>query len=129
MYSLIIVVILNFTCNYMCVVIATKPMHRLQIRPIVHNYRGHPLPFLQVTSGSVQYCGNAATGEGQTDTQIHRRLWPRYIFASAMPHSKCNYCPFLCRLNCIKYFCSSAFMHSRIFCRIFWRSPYVYCLS
>jgi len=35
------------------VVIATKPVHRLQIRPTVHNWRA-PLPFLQVTSGSVQ---------------------------------------------------------------------------
>jgi len=35
------------------VVTATKPVHRLQIRPIVHNY-GAPLPFPQVTSGFVQ---------------------------------------------------------------------------
>jgi len=38
------------------VVIATKPVHRLQIRPTVHNWRAPPLPFPQVTSGSVQYC-------------------------------------------------------------------------
>jgi len=35
------------------VVIATKPVHRLQIRTIVRNYRA-PLPFPQVTSGCVQ---------------------------------------------------------------------------
>jgi len=35
------------------VAIATKPAHRLQIRPIVH-FPGHPLPFPKVTSGSVQ---------------------------------------------------------------------------
>jgi len=35
------------------VVIATKPVHRLQIRPMVHKYRT-PLPLPQLTSGSVQ---------------------------------------------------------------------------
>jgi len=35
------------------VVIATKPVHRLQIRPTMHNYTA-PLPFLQVTSGFEQ---------------------------------------------------------------------------
>jgi len=35
------------------VVIATKPVHRLQIRPILHNY-GAPLALPQVTSGSAQ---------------------------------------------------------------------------
>jgi len=35
------------------VAIATQPLHRLQIRPIVHNW-GHPLLLPQVTSGSVQ---------------------------------------------------------------------------
>jgi len=34
-------------------VTAMKPVHLLQIRSIMHNY-GHPLPFPQVTSGSVQ---------------------------------------------------------------------------
>jgi len=33
-------------------VMATKPVHRLQICPIVHNY-GATLPFPQVTSGYV----------------------------------------------------------------------------
>jgi len=32
---------------------ATKPVHRLQIRPMVHNW-GHSLPFPQITSESVQ---------------------------------------------------------------------------
>jgi len=31
----------------------TKPVHRFQIRPIVHNW-GNPLPFIQVSFGSVQ---------------------------------------------------------------------------
>jgi len=35
------------------VVIATKPVHRLQIRPIVDNYRAPPTT-PQLTSGSVQ---------------------------------------------------------------------------
>ena len=42
-----------YKLTYVHVVIATKPVHRLQICPIVHNYRA-PLPFPQVTSGSVQ---------------------------------------------------------------------------
>jgi len=35
------------------VAIAMQPVHRLQVRPIVHNWE-HPLPLPQVTSGSVQ---------------------------------------------------------------------------
>jgi len=40
-------------CVQSYVVIAVKPVHRLQICPILHNYRAPP-PFPQVTSGSVQ---------------------------------------------------------------------------
>jgi len=46
------------------VVIATKPVHRLQIRPIVHNYRAPPsIPpsYIRVRA-AVWECG-----EGQTD--------------------------------------------------------------
>jgi len=39
--------------RYVVVVVATKPVYRLQIRPIMHNW-GQPLPFPKVTSGSVQ---------------------------------------------------------------------------
>ena len=48
------------------VAMATKPVTRLQIRPIVHNL-GHPLPLPQVTSGSVQYVGM----QPRTDTHTH----------------------------------------------------------
>jgi len=91
----------NFVCNYVLtrhmseykhlltfvvrryVVIATKPAHRLQIIPIVHNYReASPIPFTQVTSGSVQYivreCGDWQA-DRQTHRQTHRRMWPLYI--------------------------------------------------
>jgi len=57
------------------VVIATKTVHRLQIRPIVHNWRA-PLPFPQVTSGSVQY------GEGQTYTDGRGQYTFRLGYAS-----------------------------------------------
>jgi len=71
------------------VVIATKPVHRLQIHPIVHNYKA-PLPFLQLTPGSVQLCENAArdrhTGR-HTDTQT---AVIKIHFASATLHAKCN---------------------------------------
>ena len=62
------------------VVIATKPVHRLQIRPIMHNYRAPPsIP--QLTSGSVQSCGNAAK-DRQTHRHTHKTqttVWPLYI--------------------------------------------------
>ena len=71
------------------VVTATKPVHRLQIHPIVHNYKA-PLPFLQLTPGSVQLCENAArdrhTGR-HTDTQT---AVIKIHFASATLHAKCN---------------------------------------
>jgi len=34
---------LGSVTHFHSVAIATQPVHRLQIRPIVHNYRGHPL--------------------------------------------------------------------------------------
>jgi len=43
----------GYKLTYVYVVIATKLEHRLQIRPILHNYRA-PLPFSQVISRSVQ---------------------------------------------------------------------------
>jgi len=50
----------SLTFHVRCYVfIATKPVHRLQIRPI-DTTTGRPLPFPQVSSGSVQQCWNAA---------------------------------------------------------------------
>ena len=48
--------------------IATRPVHRLQIRPIVHNYTGHPLLLPQVTSGPC----NSVGMQPLTDRQTHR---------------------------------------------------------
>ena len=49
-----------------CHSIATKPVHRLQIRPIVHNYRASPtIPPLYIRFHAVVW----QCGEGQTDTQ------------------------------------------------------------
>ena len=61
--------------TYAYVVTATKPVHRLQIRPIVHNgrHRYHSPSYIRVCA-VVWECG-----EGQTDRQTHRRPWPIYI--------------------------------------------------
>jgi len=50
------------------IVIATNPVHRLQIRPIVHNQRASPLIIPPTCIRvRVQYCVNAAR-----DRQTHR---------------------------------------------------------
>ena len=74
--------------------IATQPVHRLQIRPIVHN-QGASLPLLQVTSGSLQQCGYAAADrqtdtDTQTDTQFTQTRVTTIHFASSTSHAKCN---------------------------------------
>ena len=58
------------------VVIATKPVHRLQIRPIMHNYKEPPTipPTYTRVRAVVWECG-----ERQTDTQPHRQPRPVYI--------------------------------------------------
>jgi len=68
------------------VVTATKPVHRLQICPIVHKYWA-PLPLPWVTSGTMQWW---ACGRGQT----HRQTCVTNIglhFASSTTHAKCKY--------------------------------------
>ena len=45
--------LLTFRVRVMLPYIAMQPVHRLQICPIVHNWRASPTT-LQVTSGSVQ---------------------------------------------------------------------------
>ena len=64
------------------VVTATKPVDRLHIRPILHNWRA-PIPFPQLTSeflhAVVWVCGEGQT-DGHTHTQIHRRAWPIFIW-------------------------------------------------
>jgi len=52
------------------VVIATKPVHRLQICPIVHNYRAPPtIPPCYIRVRAVVW----ECGEGHTHRQTHRR--------------------------------------------------------
>jgi len=55
------------------VVIAMEPVHQLQICPMLHNYK-HPLPLPQVTSRSMQLCGNVAWDRPTypTTPQVHR---------------------------------------------------------
>jgi len=63
--------------------LATKPVHRLQIRPIVHSQSATPtIPpsYIRV---------RAQCGEGQTDTQT---AVTNIHFASATPPVKCNKC-------------------------------------
>ena len=69
------------------VAIATQPVHRLQIRPIVHN-QGESPPFPQVTSGFVQQCRHAAA-DRHTDTHTETRMTTKH-FASSTTHAKCN---------------------------------------
>jgi len=59
-------------CIRRYVAVATKPVHRLQIRPIVHNLRAPPtIPPSYIRLRAVLW----ECGEGQT----HRRFWPLYI--------------------------------------------------
>ena len=84
----------SLTFRVQCyVVTAMKPMHQLKIRPIVHNQRA-PLPFPQITSRSVQQCGNTAR-DRQTDRHTHTHTHTHTAmtnihFTLAMPHAKCN---------------------------------------
>jgi len=50
------------------VVIAMKPVYRLQIRPIVYNYRA-PLPFPKLHPGQ---CSSVGMQRGTTHRQTHR---------------------------------------------------------
>jgi len=58
------------------VAIATQPVHRLQIRPIVHIEGASPTtpPSYIGVPAIVWTCGR-----GQTNRQTHRRAWPQYI--------------------------------------------------
>ena len=72
-------------CIWCSVIIATKPMHRLHVHPIVHNYMALttiPPTYIRVCV-VVWECGKGQTTDTQTAmTNIH--------FASATPHSKCK---------------------------------------
>jgi len=84
-----------------CVVIATKPVHRLQIRPIVHNHRRHPIITynysLTITpnlhpgpcSSVGMRRGTDRRTDRQTDTQTQTAVTTVH-FASAAPHAQCN---------------------------------------
>jgi len=51
------------------VVIATKPVYRLQIRPIVHNYRGTPYHSPKLHPGPRSSVGMRLGTDRHTDTQ------------------------------------------------------------
>jgi len=56
---------MGYKLTYVYVVIATKPLHRLQIRPTVYNV---PFPKL--------HPGPCSTVEMRRGTETHRRSWP-----------------------------------------------------
>jgi len=73
------------------VVIATQPVHRLQIRPIVHTQLGgslyHTPSYIRVRAVVWAY------GRGQTHRQTDRQTQMRVTtihFASSTTHAKCN---------------------------------------
>jgi len=68
------------------VAIATQPVHRLQIRPIAHNYGASPTtpPSYIRVRAIVRACGRGQTHTQTRVTTIH--------FASSTTHAKCNYC-------------------------------------
>jgi len=70
------------------VVIATKPVQRLQIRqPNGAQLEGTPYQFPKLHPGP---CSNVGMQQG-TDRQAHRQTAVANIhFASGMPHLKCN---------------------------------------
>jgi len=72
------------SAHWCYVVIATNPMHRLQINPTVHNNKGPPtIPptYIQVRAVVWEW------SEGHTDTQA---AVTNIHFASHMPHTKCK---------------------------------------
>ena len=71
--------------TYEYVVIATKPVHRVQIRPIVHNWRAPaPLPFPKLHLGPCSSVGMWRGTHRQTDGR------DQYTFRLGTPHAKCN---------------------------------------
>ena len=73
------------------VAIATQPVHRLQIRQIVHNW-GHPLPFPKLHSGPCSMDMRPRTDtDRHTHTHTHRRVttvhYFRVVYAT---HAKCK---------------------------------------
>jgi len=72
------------------VIIETKPVHRLQICPTLHNYRAPttiPPSYIRVCAVMWE-CGEGQT-DTQTDTQIQARI-TNIHFASSTTHTKCN---------------------------------------
>jgi len=67
------------------VAIATQPVHRLQIRPIVHNPYHSP----KLQQGPWNSVGARPRTDTQTDTQTRVQLTTIH-FASSTTHAKCN---------------------------------------
>jgi len=62
-------------------------MHRLQIRPIVHNLREPPA----IPPTYVWFCAVVwECGEGQANTDIQMAVTNTHFALATMPHAKCN---------------------------------------
>jgi len=61
------------------VAITTKPVHRLQIRPVVPT-RGHPLPFPKLHPGPSSSVGMQRGTDIQTHTETHTDGRDHYTF-------------------------------------------------
>ena len=72
--------------TYAYVVIATNPVHQLQIRPILHNQKA-PLPFPKLHPGLCSSVGMRRGTDWQTDT--HTAV-TNIHFTWAKPHAKRN---------------------------------------
>ena len=75
-----ICIVQGYKLTYVCVVIATNSVHRLQIRPTVHSWRA-PTP---IPPSYIRVCAVVwECSEGQTDRyterHAHRWPWPVYI--------------------------------------------------
>jgi len=76
-----------------CVVIATKPVHRFQICPIVHSQRAPPTipPSYSRVRAVVWECSEGQHTHTHTHTHTNTQTVVANIhFTSATPHAKCN---------------------------------------
>jgi len=78
---------LGSATHFHSVAIATQPVHRLQIRTMVHNYRGIPYHYPKLHPGPCNSVGMRPRTDTQTDTQT---LVTTIHFSSSTTHAKCN---------------------------------------
>jgi len=80
-------------CNYSSryVAIATQPVHRLQIRPTLHNYGASPTtPPSYIRVRAIVLAYDRGQTHRHTDRHTHTRVTTIH-FASFTTHAKCNF--------------------------------------